>query len=168
LHLKTSIRSFRSEHVAKFVNATLDCDRATATDLLLKMNDKYLINITRNIQKAKEWLKQKARSNERYGLVASSKAQSLKPYGIFVEIKIDPKNWFLNLKDDIRSSYFLEYVATEFYIQRFRTGLNMCSMECRLEIIKSILESTSLKVKTGRKFKIRIINNCKPTKEIKY
>ena len=50
-------------------------------------------------------------------LVASSKAQRLKPYGIFVELKIDPKNWFLNLKDDIRSSYFLEYVATEFDIQ---------------------------------------------------
>ena len=81
------------------------------------MNEKYPINITRNIQKAKEWLKQKARSNERYGLVASSKAQRLKPYGIFVELKIDPKNWFLNLKDDIRSSYFLEYVATEFDIQ---------------------------------------------------
>lgn len=41
----------------------------------------------------------------------------LKPYGIFVELKIDPKNWFLNSKDDVRSSYFLEYVATEFDIQ---------------------------------------------------
>ena len=30
LHLKTSIRSFRSEHVAKFVKAILDCDRDTA------------------------------------------------------------------------------------------------------------------------------------------
>ena len=87
LHLKTSIRSFRSELVAKFVKATLDCDRDTATNLLLKMNEKYPINITRNIQKAKEWLKQKARSNERYGF-ASSKAQRLKPYGIFVELKI--------------------------------------------------------------------------------
>ncbi len=81
------------------------------------MNKKYPINITRNIEIAKDWLKQKARSNERYGIVASSKAQRLKPYGIFVELKIDPKNWFLNPKDDIRSSYFLEYVATEFDIQ---------------------------------------------------
>jgi len=50
-------------------------------------------------------------------LVASSEALRLKPYGIFVEVQIDPSNWFLNPKDDIRSSYFLEYVATEFDIQ---------------------------------------------------
>jgi hypothetical protein len=34
-------------------------------------------------------------------LVASSKALRLKPYGIFVEVKIDPSNWFLNPKDDV-------------------------------------------------------------------
>ncbi len=31
--------------------------------------------------------------------------------------KNDPVNWFLNGKDDIRSSYYLEDVATEFDIQ---------------------------------------------------
>lgn len=117
LHLKTSIRSFRSENVAKFVKALLDCDKEYATKLYVEMDKTYPIVITRNILIAKEWLKQKARSNERFGLVASSKAQRLKPYGIFVELKIDPKNWFLNLKNDVRSSYFLEYVATEFDIQ---------------------------------------------------
>ncbi len=59
----------------------------------------------------------KARGNERYGIVSSSKSLRLKPYGIFVEVKIDAKNWFLKSKDDIRSSYFLEYTATEFDIQ---------------------------------------------------
>ena len=117
LHLKTSIRSFRSENVAKFVKAILDRDKDTATKLFLELEQKYPIVITRNIIKAKEWLKQKARANERFGIVASSKALRLKPYGIFVELKVDPKNWFLNPKDDVRSSYFLEYVATEFDIQ---------------------------------------------------
>jgi hypothetical protein len=117
LHLKTSIRSFRSENVAKLVKAILDCDKDRATKLYLELEQKYPIVITRNITKAKEWLKQKARANERFGIVASSKALRLKPYGIFVELKVDPKNWFLNLKDDVRSSYFLEYVATEFDIQ---------------------------------------------------
>ena len=110
LHLKTSIRSFRSENVAKFVKALLDCDKATATKLLSEL-DRFPILITRNILKAKEWLRNKARGTERYGLIASSKGQRLKPYGIFVELKIDPRNWFLNSKSDIRSSYFLEYVA---------------------------------------------------------
>ena len=117
LHLNTSIRSFRSENVAKFVKALLDNDKDTATKLLVELNRNYPIFITRNIVKAKEWLRQKARGNERYGLVASSKGQRLKPYGIFVELKIDARNWFLNLKNDIRSCYFLEYGATEFDIQ---------------------------------------------------
>jgi hypothetical protein len=100
-----------------FVNVVLERDKNAAIKLFLGLNQKYPIVITRDILRAKEWLKQKARANERLGLVASSKALRLKPYGIFVEVQIDPSNWFLNLKDDIRSSYFLEYVATEFDIQ---------------------------------------------------
>lgn len=117
LHLKTSIRSFRSENVAKFVKSVLDCDIQSAINLRADLDKKYPIVITRDIQKARNWLRQKARANERFGLVASSNAKRLKPHGIFVELKIDPKNWFLNSKDDIRSSYFLEDVATEFDIQ---------------------------------------------------
>ena len=41
----------------------------------------------------------------------------LKPEGIYIKAKIDPANWFLNGKEDIRSSYYLEDVATEFDIQ---------------------------------------------------
>jgi DUF2075 family protein len=117
LHLKISIRSFRSENVSNFVKALLDCDKNNASKLFVELEHKYPIFITRDLQKAKEWLRQKSRGNERFGLIASSSGMRLKPYGIFVELKIDPKNWFLNSKDDVRSSYFLEYVATEFDIQ---------------------------------------------------
>ncbi len=41
----------------------------------------------------------------------------MKPEGIFVKNHISVANWFLNGKDDIRSSYALEDVATEFDIQ---------------------------------------------------
>lgn len=117
LHLKTSIRSFRSESVSKFIKSLLDIDKDNAKKAFLELENKYPIFLTRDIHKAKEWLKQKARANERFGLIASSSGMRLKPYGIYVDLKIDPKTWFLNSKDDIRSSYFLEYVATEFDIQ---------------------------------------------------
>ena len=117
LHLKTSIRSFRSEHVSKFVKALLDCDLSHAKKLLTELNGKYPIVITRDITKAKNWLKNKARGNERYGIIASSKAHRLRPFGIYVDIDIDAPQWFLNDKEDVRSSYYLEYVATEFHIQ---------------------------------------------------
>ena len=41
----------------------------------------------------------------------------MRPCGINVKAHIDPVNWFLNGKEDVRSSYFLEEVATEFDIQ---------------------------------------------------
>jgi len=117
LHLKTSIRSFRSEHVSKFVKSLLDCDKDTAKNLLSALHGKYPIVITRNINTAKQWLKSKARGNERYGLTANSKAFRLKPFGIYVDCDIEPENWFLNSKEDVRSSFYLELVANEFDIQ---------------------------------------------------
>jgi DUF2075 family protein len=117
LHLKMSIRSFRSEYVSKFVKAVLDCDKENAKKLLLELKNKYPFVLTRDINKAKQWLKDKSRGTERFGLVASSNADRLKPFGIYVELKIDAKNWFLNPKEDVRSSFYLEYVATEFDIQ---------------------------------------------------
>ena len=117
LHLKTSIRSFRSENLSKCVKAILDHDKELAKTLVIELKDKFPFVITRDVNKAKQWVKEKARGSERYGLIASSNAFRLKPYGIFVDLDFDAKNWFLNPKDDVRSSYYLEYVATEFHIQ---------------------------------------------------
>ncbi len=117
LHLKTSIRSFRSENLSKCVKAILDFDKELAKKLLLELKDKFPFVITRDVNTAKQWVKEKSRGSERYGLIASSNAIRLKPYGIFVDLDIDAKNWFLNTKDDVRSSYYLEYIATEFDIQ---------------------------------------------------
>ena len=47
----------------------------------------------------------------------SSQAERLKPYAIDVKSPVDPVDWFLAGKDDVRSSYYLEDVATEFHVQ---------------------------------------------------
>ena len=44
-------------------------------------------------------------------------ARRLRSFGIDVKNEIAPSNWFLDGKTDVRSSYFLEVVATEFDIQ---------------------------------------------------
>ncbi|MEE2855860.1 MAG: DNA/RNA helicase domain-containing protein, partial [Planctomycetota bacterium] len=75
------------------------------------------IALTRDLDSAKKWLQEKARGTERIGLVASANALRLRASGIHVKSKIDPKHWFLNPKNDVRSSYVLEEVATEFDIQ---------------------------------------------------
>jgi hypothetical protein len=117
LHLGVSVRSFRSENLSRFVKALLDCDRLSARDLLASMRERYPIAITRDLGQAKRWIRQQARGTERYGLVASSGAQRLKPHAIDVRIEVDPVQWFLNDADDTRSSYYLEDAATEFQVQ---------------------------------------------------
>jgi hypothetical protein len=81
LHLSVSMRSFRAEHVSKLVKEILDID-SNAKNTLEHLKDKYPIVLTRDINTAKEWLKQKARGSERYGIVASSQAYRLKPLAI--------------------------------------------------------------------------------------
>src|SRR5262249_25582481 len=75
------------------------------------------IVVTRNLDTAKDWVRAHARGTERYGLVASSKAQRLKPHAIEIRVDVDPVQWFLNDKTDTRSSYYLEDAATEFDVQ---------------------------------------------------
>lgn len=117
LHLSVSMRSFRAENVSLLVKQILDLEIENAQLTLKSLYEKYPIVITRDISKAKNWLKEKARGSERYGIVVSSQAQRLKPYAIDVKSPIDPIHWFLDNKDDVRSSYYLEDVATEFHVQ---------------------------------------------------
>lgn len=116
LHLSVSMRSFRAENVSLLVKQTLDLNKAEATVTLQKIKD-YPIAITRNLETAKQWLKSQARGSERYGIIVSSQAERLRPHAINVKAPIDPIHWFLNNKNDVRSSFYLEDVATEFHVQ---------------------------------------------------
>lgn len=117
LHLAVSLRSFRSENVSNFVKALLDVDIDTAKRLYEQFNNDYPVFVTRNLHKAKLWVRSQAKGSQRYGLTASSGAKRLRKYGIWVQNKIEATNWFLNGKNDVRSSFHLEETATEFDIQ---------------------------------------------------
>ena len=117
LHLSVSMRSFRAENVSLLVKQLLDLQSANAQKTLQQIQGKYPIVITRDLTKAKQWLKAQARGSERYGIVVSSQAERLKPHAIYVKSPVDPIHWFLDGKEDVRSSYYLEDVVTEFDIQ---------------------------------------------------
>ncbi len=117
LHLAVSMRSFRAENLSKFVHYLLDRDAEEASKIYEEIKEKYPIILTRNLQKAKQWLETHARGSERYGLVVSSQAYRLKPLAIDVRLQPDVESWFLADKTDVRSSLFLEDAATEFDIQ---------------------------------------------------
>lgn len=117
LHLSVSMRSFRAENLSKFVHFVLDRDIEQAKGIYQEFKGKYPLVLTRNMNKAKKWLEEKARGSERYGIVVSSQAYRLRPLAIDVRLQPDIESWFLADKEDVRSSLFLEDVATEFDIQ---------------------------------------------------
>jgi hypothetical protein len=117
LHLSVSLRSFRAEHLSLLIKNLLDLNIEEAKKNYQSIKNKYPIVLTRSVTTAKKWLKEKARGTERYGMIVSSQATRLKPFAIDVKSPMDPIHWFLDGKEDIRSSYYLEDVATEFQVQ---------------------------------------------------
>jgi hypothetical protein len=117
LHLAVSMRSFRAETLSTFIGHIVDNEPQAAREEFRKIHTAYPICLTRSLSAARTWLRSKARGTERFGLVASSGAQRLRPEGIHIKAEIDPPNWFLNSSDDVRSSCYLEEVASEFDIQ---------------------------------------------------
>src|SRR6185503_6028935 len=88
-----------------------------ARNALKALHGKYPIVLTRDLSRAKQWIRGQARGGERYGLVASSKAMRLKPHAIDIRVSVDPVHWFLSDRYDTRSSDYLEDCATEFQVQ---------------------------------------------------
>ena len=117
LHLNVSRRSFKTNDLNNWVNAVLENNSERAFELSVVVKDNYPLYLTRDLNKAKQWLKQRKSGNKRIGLVASSGGLRLKPYGINVREEVDEAQWFLNNELDVRSSYFLEIVATEYKVQ---------------------------------------------------
>ncbi|WP_372713786.1 DUF2075 domain-containing protein [Ilyobacter sp.] len=117
LHLAVSLRSFRSEKLAEFIENIIDLNLDNAKLLYKQLKENYPIVITRSLESGKEFIRNSSKGSERFGLIASSGARRLRAHGIDVKNEISASNWFLNNKSDIRSSYFMEEIAIEFDIQ---------------------------------------------------
>lgn len=145
LHLAVSIRSYRSEKVSLFVKSLLDCDLIAAQKLYSDIANNYPISLTRDLSQVRNWLRQRARGSERYGILASSGAVRLRPEGIFVKSDIAVEHWFLKDRQDIRSSNALEEVATEFDIQGLELDWTAVAWDADLRYINDHWEFYSFK-----------------------
>lgn len=117
LHLGISLRSFRSEKLAEFTKEVLDNNPGNAASIYSKLVQTYPILLTRDLDSAKKWVRNMSRGTERYGLLASSEGKRLRGEGIWVSPEINHVGWFLNGKDYVDSSYYLEVAASEFEVQ---------------------------------------------------
>jgi hypothetical protein len=117
LHLGVSMRSFRAESLSDFAGHVVENRPDQASKAHAHIAERYPIVLTRDLSTARVWLRERARGSERFGLIASSGANRLRPEGIFIKAKIDAPTWFLNDRQDVRASYYMEEVATEFDVQ---------------------------------------------------
>jgi hypothetical protein len=116
LHLSVNIRSYKAAVLSDFVDAILKLDPERTRSLAAQLYE-YPIALTRELARAKSWLRDRRRGHRRIGLLASSGARRLRAHGLNVTEDLDVENWFLNGPEDVRSSHYLEVPATEFGIQ---------------------------------------------------
>lgn len=118
LHLGVSLRSFRAENLSTFVHALLSFNPDAAA-LYDTIKEHYPIVLTRDMAKARAWLRKNTRGSQRSGVLVSKTAARFKPLAVDVLGQGDENavHWFLEDKTDIRSSNYLEDAATEIQVQ---------------------------------------------------
>lgn len=138
LHLGVSLRSFRSEKLSDFTKALLDNKLNDAHKIYTELKKSYPIVITRDFIKAKKWVKEKARGSERYGLLASSEGKRLRANGIWVLPNINHVGWFLNGKDNVDSSFYLEIAASEFKVQGLEIDYGLLAWDADFRYVENM------------------------------
>ena len=134
LHLAISKRSIESEVTAAWVNAALKGEVAKAAELSTKG---LSIWVTRDLASARKWLKDLSDGNRRVGLIASSGADRLRAEGVETPTftflgGIDYKRWFLDDREDHRSSNQLEVALSEFEMQGLEIDVSGLLWGCDL------------------------------------
>ena len=119
LHLGVSLRSFRAERLSAFVHSLLSFN-SDAVDLYKDVvSHGYPIMLTRDMNKARQWLRQQARGSQQTGILISKVSARFKPLAVHVlpQDEDNAVHWFLEDKTDVRSSNYLEEAATEIQVQ---------------------------------------------------
>lgn len=151
LHLSISMRSFRAEKLSLFIHQLLNLNKEEAKKTLAELTN-YPIVLTRDLDKAKGWLRSHARGSERFGLLASSKAERLKAISINVRYQPDFVHWFLEDETDIRSSNCLEDALTEFKVQGLEIDWACVAWDADLRLNKTHDKWEHYQLRSGTKW----------------
>ena len=117
-HLTDSIRYYRNSGVERWAHCILTMNKEDAireTEQLIENGHQMLV--TRDLEKAKAWVRKNRIGEERAGMICSGKAVRLAAEGLFANLKPSIAPWMLSPSEDIRSSNMLETVQNQFQIQ---------------------------------------------------
>lgn len=117
LHLSSSQRTFRANTVPAFIHGLLSF-KPNASELYSGIKD-YPLVMTRDIDKARNWLRAMSGGSQQIGILISKAAARYQPMAVSVLGRDDEDtvHWFLEDRMDIRSSNYLEEAATEIQVQ---------------------------------------------------
>lgn len=119
LHLGVSMRSFRAERLSAFIHSLLSFNPDAPGLYQNVTSHGYPVVLTRDMNKARAWLRQQARGTQQTGILISKVSARFKPLAVHVLPQSDDNavHWFLEDKTDVRSSNYLEEAATEIQVQ---------------------------------------------------
>lgn len=166
LHLGVSLRSFRAEKLSAFVHSLLSFN-PNAADIYKEIKDRYPIVLTRDMVTARKWLREQVRGSQRTGVLVTKTAARFKPLAVDILEQSDENavHWFLEDKNDIRSSNYLEDAATEIQVQGleldFTCVLWDADMRCEGNSVSHQWRYYAFNVKTAWREEAGVTENSK-------
>ena len=135
-HLSDSMRYYRNQEIENWIHFLMTNEHEKAKEISSQLNIEDRILISRNIDNARQYVREKTFGSERMGLLASSGGKRLVGEGIYVIPKAETKipQWMLTSTDDIRSSNLLDSAVTEFKIQGLEIDYSIVCWDADLRI----------------------------------
>lgn len=117
-HLRQSMRFYRNVEMEHWADAVLCNDAMRAREIAGRLRVAGIdIQMTRDLESARSWARDRAEGGLRSGIIASGQARRLAAVGLFVDHKPDIANWMLAPSSDLRSSNSLETVQNQYQVQ---------------------------------------------------
>lgn len=120
LDLNTSLRSYLASDVSRFINYLIAGQINEAKSLSSGILEAgFNMYVTRDLETAKAYCRNRYANDrsKRYGMMASSKAYALHPYGMKPAFQPDVATWFNGAPENPKSSNQLQIVISEFDCQ---------------------------------------------------
>lgn len=149
LHLAVGLRTFRAEAYPAFINSLLSFNPNASSIYEEVKKNNYPVYLTRDVEKARAWLRSKARGTQQTGMLITKTAARYQPLALHI-INSDENavHWFLEDKTDVRSSNYLEDAVTEIQVQGLEVDFACVVWDADVRCVNNQWSYHKLSIKT--------------------
>lgn len=117
-HLGHSMRFYRNAGLERWVHHVLGDEPGEAARVATTLDaEGHTVWVTRDLERARQWVRSHRMGEERAGIIASGHARRLAAHGLHVDHKPRIADWMLKPTGDPRSGNMLESVQNQYQIQ---------------------------------------------------